>query len=133
MRPFIHPNYHLDWDSWSLRIEMLQDNLSQRLGLRCCKWMPWGQVYVIVESLNVGIFVLFGWCLHLTVPPLPSLISCLQSSCEKQYTPFLMTLYFLFLLTVCEDSSLSEDSSDQDETLHCFWPTYASLLPPNPA
>ena len=28
-------------------------NLSQRLGLRCCKWMPWGQVYVIVGSSNL--------------------------------------------------------------------------------
>ena len=41
--PFIHPNYHLDWDSWSLRKnEISQESQPTFRGLRCCKWMPWG-------------------------------------------------------------------------------------------
>ena len=53
LRPFIHPNYHLDWDLWSLRITISQESQPTFLGLRCCKWMPWGQVYVIVGSSNL--------------------------------------------------------------------------------
>ena len=33
--------YHLDWDSWSLKIKISQESQPTYLGLRCCKLMPW--------------------------------------------------------------------------------------------